>query len=160
MTILATSREVLGLPGEQVWRVRRWRSRPGATAATAVKRRPVQLFVEHAVAARPGFAIGPDNVEDIVEIVRRLDGLPLCARAGRGTYPGDEPGRARRNGSTKVSICSTGTQDVGDRPSSHRAGSRRVVARPARSLTSSDCSAIVLVRRKFRARRRRRRLRR
>ena len=38
----------------------------------------MRLFVERAIAARPGFALAPDNVADVVEIVRRLDGLPLA----------------------------------------------------------------------------------
>ncbi|MGB8196932.1 MAG: BTAD domain-containing putative transcriptional regulator [Acidimicrobiales bacterium] len=79
ITILATSREVLGLPGENVWRVR-----PlvipdvGSSPAAASEAPATRLFVECAIAARPGFAIGPDNVNDIIEIVGHLDGLPLA----------------------------------------------------------------------------------
>ncbi len=79
VTILATSREVLGLPGEQVWRVGPLGiPAEGSDAAAASDAPAVRLFVGRAIAARPGFAIGPDNVDDIVEIVRRLDGLPLA----------------------------------------------------------------------------------
>jgi len=79
VTILATSREVLGLPGEHVWRVRPLAiPAEGSGAAVASEAPAVRLFVERAIAARPGFAIGPDNVADIVEIVRRVDGLPLA----------------------------------------------------------------------------------
>ena len=50
----------------------------GSTVVGLVAEAPaVQLFVERAIAARPGFALGPDNVADVVRIVRRLDGLPL-----------------------------------------------------------------------------------
>ena len=79
VTILATSREVLGLPGEQVWRVR-----PlvipdeGSAPPIAAEAPAARLFVERAIAARPGFALGPDNVDDVIEIVRHLDGLPLA----------------------------------------------------------------------------------
>ena len=79
VTILATSREVLGLPGEHVWRVRPLAlPEEGAGPAAASEAPATRLFVECAIAARPGFAIGPDNVRDIVEIVGHLDGLPLA----------------------------------------------------------------------------------
>jgi len=79
VTILATSREVLGLPGEQVWRVAPLGlPAEGSGAAAAADAPAVRLFVERAIAARPGFALQPDNVDAIVEIVRRVDGLPLA----------------------------------------------------------------------------------
>jgi predicted ATPase/DNA-binding SARP family transcriptional activator len=79
VTILATSREVLGLPGERVWRV--WPLAipdVGSGPAKASEAPAARLFVERAIAARPGFALGPDNVADIIEVVRHLDGLPLA----------------------------------------------------------------------------------
>jgi len=71
VTILATSREVLGLPGEQVWPIRPLATPDqGSAPAIAVEAPAARLFVERAIAARPGFALGPDNVGDVVEIVR------------------------------------------------------------------------------------------
>jgi predicted ATPase/DNA-binding SARP family transcriptional activator len=79
VTILATSREVLGLPGEQVWRIQPLAiPDEGSGPAIAAEAPAVRLFVERAIAARPGFALGPDNVGDVIEIVRHLDGLPLA----------------------------------------------------------------------------------
>jgi predicted ATPase/DNA-binding SARP family transcriptional activator len=79
VTILATSREVLGLPGEHVWRVRPLGIPDEGSGPAAASEAPAtRLFVECAIAARPGFAIGPDNVKDIIEIVGHLDGLPLA----------------------------------------------------------------------------------
>jgi len=78
MTFLATSREVIGLPGEQVWRVGPLEIPSEGSGVSVVAEVPAaRLFVERAIAARPGFALGPDNVADVVRIVRRLDGLPL-----------------------------------------------------------------------------------
>ncbi len=78
VTILATSREVLGLPGEHVWRVRPLAiPDEGSGPAVAAEAPATRLFVECAIAARPGFAIGPDNVKSVIEIVGHLDGLPL-----------------------------------------------------------------------------------
>ncbi len=78
LTILTTSREVLGLPGEHVWRVRPLAiPDEGSGAALAAEAPATRLFVECAIAARPGFALGPDNVKSVIEIVGHLDGLPL-----------------------------------------------------------------------------------
>ena len=38
----------------------------------------VQLFVERARAAQPGFQLNHENTSDVIEICRRLDGLPLA----------------------------------------------------------------------------------
>jgi predicted ATPase len=67
LTVLATSREVLGLPVEHVWRVQPLASGPA-----------VRLFVDRATASSPGFTLGPDNADAVAEIVRRVDGLPLA----------------------------------------------------------------------------------
>lgn len=69
--ILATSREGLRLPDEQLWPVPSLdvRSDTDSSAAT--------LFVERASAVAPGFS-AVDNEEALVEICRRLDGIPLA----------------------------------------------------------------------------------
>ncbi|MFG2002956.1 ATP-binding protein [Spirillospora sp. NPDC048911] len=76
LRILATSRHVLGIAGEQTFPV------PplllpdpephGAAASDAV-----QLFTERAQAVLPEFALTDDNREVVEQICRRLDGLPL-----------------------------------------------------------------------------------
>ncbi|GHH34170.1 AfsR/SARP family transcriptional regulator [Streptomyces candidus] len=66
LTILATSREPLGVPGELV--------RPVEPLPQAVS---LRLFAERGAAARPGFRID-DDPDAAAEICRRLDGLPLA----------------------------------------------------------------------------------
>jgi predicted ATPase/DNA-binding SARP family transcriptional activator len=65
--VLATSREALGVAGEQVWPVRPL-SVPDATA----------LFAQRAQATRPDFRLDHDTDAWVTEICRRLDGLPLA----------------------------------------------------------------------------------
>ncbi|QKV97677.1 LuxR family transcriptional regulator [Streptomyces sp. NA02950] len=69
VTVLATSREPLGVPGEVV---RPLEPLPPIPAH--------QLFVERAGSVRPGFdpAADPATAEAVAEICRRLDGLPLA----------------------------------------------------------------------------------
>ncbi|MYT73077.1 MULTISPECIES: BTAD domain-containing putative transcriptional regulator [unclassified Streptomyces] len=66
LTILATSREPLGVPGESVRPVEPLPPHPAH-----------RLFAERAAAVRPGFDPARD-AEAVAEICRRLDGLPLA----------------------------------------------------------------------------------
>lgn len=77
--VLATSREPFGITRESVWRVEPLglpSSRATVDEALAVP--SVRLFVERARAARPAFALDDANVRVVVELCRRLDGLPLA----------------------------------------------------------------------------------
>ncbi|MCX5744647.1 MAG: AAA family ATPase, partial [Proteobacteria bacterium] len=76
---LVTSRVPLGLAGEQLWPVAGL-AVPAADApvAVALACEAVDLFVRRARQVRPDLAPTPHDVAAIVEIVRRLDGLPLA----------------------------------------------------------------------------------
>jgi predicted ATPase/DNA-binding winged helix-turn-helix (wHTH) protein len=81
VTILATSREPLGVPGERVHRLGPLSSpdpSPGLTAAEVATFPAVQLFVERVTAIVEDFALTDANVPLVVAICRRLDGLPLA----------------------------------------------------------------------------------
>jgi predicted ATPase/DNA-binding SARP family transcriptional activator len=78
LTVLATSREVLGLPGEYVRRVDPLAVATGSTSIDDLAKVPaIRVFVERATASNPGFSLQPDNAAAVAEIVRRVDGLPL-----------------------------------------------------------------------------------
>src|SRR5262249_25849410 len=74
----ATSREVLGLPGEKVWQIAPL-AVPDADAPLAVVAASpaVQLFVERARAARADFGLDTDNADAVTRIVHSVDALPL-----------------------------------------------------------------------------------
>src|SRR5947209_8863017 len=81
VNILATSREPLGVAGEHEHRLGPLGSPPtssGLTAAEAAAFPSVQLFVERVTAIVEDFALTDANAQPIVEICRRLDGLPLA----------------------------------------------------------------------------------
>jgi non-specific serine/threonine protein kinase len=76
LRILATSREPLGVEGETVWRVA-----PlilPAVDAPVADADAVRLFVERARATAQAFTLSKDNAAAVVEICRRLDGIPLA----------------------------------------------------------------------------------
>ncbi|MFD9630962.1 BTAD domain-containing putative transcriptional regulator [Streptomyces violascens] len=66
VTVLATSREPLGVPGERVMAIG---PLPHESA--------LRLFGQRGAAARPGFR-ADDDPDAVTEICRRLDGLPLA----------------------------------------------------------------------------------
>ena len=79
--LLATSREPLRLPGEQVQRVAPLPPPDAAEAADPARlaRNPaVTLFLDRARARQADFALTPTNAPAGVEICRRLDGIPLA----------------------------------------------------------------------------------
>jgi predicted ATPase/class 3 adenylate cyclase/DNA-binding CsgD family transcriptional regulator len=68
LTVLATSREPLGVSGEATWQVPSLSLADDATA----------LFADRARLAQADFAVTDENAADITEICRRLDGMPLA----------------------------------------------------------------------------------
>jgi predicted ATPase/class 3 adenylate cyclase/DNA-binding CsgD family transcriptional regulator len=68
LTLLATSREPIGVAGEVSWRL------PSLSLADEA----IELFTDRARHARHDFAVTDDNVATVGEICARLDGLPLA----------------------------------------------------------------------------------
>jgi len=85
-TILVTSREALGLPGERILPLAPLPV-PGdeVTDVRRIAASPaVQLLVQRASDARHGFVVTGENARDVAAIVRRLDGLPLAIELAAG----------------------------------------------------------------------------
>ncbi len=71
--ILATSREGLGVADEQLWLV------PSLDVGAGIDSAAVNLFVERARSVASRFSVAtPDEAGAVVEICRRLDGIPLA----------------------------------------------------------------------------------
>jgi predicted ATPase len=82
MKILATSREVLRVGGERVYRV------PPLDLPRAV-----DLFAECAASADPSFELTERNLSSVTEICRRLDGIPLALELAAARTPALAPER-------------------------------------------------------------------
>jgi len=75
LSVIATSREGLGVPGEVLWQV----PSLGAVATEdPMESDAVRLFVERAQDANPHFDTDPDTLEWVRQVCERLDGMPLA----------------------------------------------------------------------------------
>jgi non-specific serine/threonine protein kinase len=81
LQVVATSRQALGIAGETVYPVPSL-SVPAADRLPLLERmldwEAVHLMVERAKAAGPGFALDQRNAQLVLQICRRLDGIPLA----------------------------------------------------------------------------------
>jgi non-specific serine/threonine protein kinase len=86
LCVLATSREALGIMGEQAYRVPSL-SLPDARPTTNDQRptperllefEAVRLFVDRARLSQPAFAITAANAAALAQVCQRLDGIPLA----------------------------------------------------------------------------------
>ena len=88
--ILATSREGLGVPDEQVWPV------PSLDAAAGIDSAAVSLFVERAQGIAPGFSmVDDDQAAAVTEICSRLDGIPLAIELAASRMASMTPSEVR-----------------------------------------------------------------
>jgi non-specific serine/threonine protein kinase len=81
LRVLATSREALTIPGETIWLVLPLRV-PDTYQPPPIEGlltyEAVQLFVERARSHLPAFTLTPENAAAVVQVCRRLDGMPLA----------------------------------------------------------------------------------
>ena len=100
LTILASSREQLGIAGETAVRVPSLsipEMHPSPSLETLSHYEAVQLFVDRARLALPEFSVAAENANAIVQICQRLDGIPLAIElaAARANVLGVEQIAAR-----------------------------------------------------------------
>jgi predicted ATPase len=94
LSVLATSREALRVPGEHLFEVPPMAVPTTEGAADRLSNADaVRLFVARAQAVRPGFALSECNAGSVVNICWRLDGMPLAielaAARSRVLTPGE-----------------------------------------------------------------------
>jgi predicted ATPase/class 3 adenylate cyclase/DNA-binding CsgD family transcriptional regulator len=81
VSVLATAREPLGVPGEVTWQVQSLSAPPPETiiAVPALSQfDAVRLFIDRARRARPTFVVSDANAPAIAQVCYRLDGIPLA----------------------------------------------------------------------------------
>ncbi|MBT2230072.1 NB-ARC domain-containing protein [Nonomuraea sp. NEAU-A123] len=79
LRILATSRQALGVYGEQVLNVPPLSvPDPGAAIRDILRHDAVRLFAERAAQVQPEFAVDTANAETVARLSQRLEGIPLA----------------------------------------------------------------------------------
>ncbi|HEV3102783.1 MAG TPA: tetratricopeptide repeat protein [Candidatus Dormibacteraeota bacterium] len=81
LTILVTSREPLGVPGELIWRTPSLsvpRMEDAGHPELLLASDAVRLYVERAGLGRPGFQLDETAAGPVVQICARLEGMPLA----------------------------------------------------------------------------------
>ncbi|WP_372452959.1 ATP-binding protein [Mycolicibacterium xanthum] len=90
VTVLATSREALGIGDELVWPV------PALDVEQGVESAAVNLFVARARSVAPHFSLTePEDANAVVEICRRLDGIPLAIELAASRMAAMSPSEVR-----------------------------------------------------------------
>jgi predicted ATPase/DNA-binding CsgD family transcriptional regulator len=88
LTVVVTSREPLGVPGELVWRTPSLslpRAEDGAQPELVVQSEAVRLFVDRARLNRPAFELeSPAAAAAVAQICSRLEGMPLAIELAAG----------------------------------------------------------------------------
>jgi len=124
VTMLATSRTALGLAAEREYPVPPLPppAEPGAVPLEELKSSPaVALFLDRARAVRPGFALTEDNASAVVEICRRLEGLPLAIELAAARIRLLDPATLLTRLTASLDALGTGAVDLPERQRTLRA---------------------------------------
>jgi len=116
--VLGSSREALGIAGETIYPVPPLTlpSEPGTPTAEQVARmEAVELFVERARGARPGFELTDDNAAAVAAICRRVDGLPLAIELAAARVNVLTPQQILDRLDHRLTLLSGSRRDVTDR---------------------------------------------
>jgi predicted ATPase/serine/threonine protein kinase len=124
LKVLVTSRVVLHIYGEQEFPVP-----PLALPASEAVRSPaalmecasIALFVQRAAAGRPDFLLTSKNADAVVEICRRLDGLPLAIELAAARVKILPPGELLARIERRLELLTGGPRDLPERQQTLRA---------------------------------------
>ena len=115
LEFLVTSRATLRLQSEQEFPVPPLglpRMGEGQLIDSVKHFEAVQLFEERARAAKPDFTITPENAADVLDIVRRLDGLPLAIELAAVRVKLLPPAALLKRLSSRLGLLTGGPRDL------------------------------------------------
>ena len=117
VVVLATSREPLHAHGEYTFRVPSLALPPpgrhGELEVERLGRLPsIRLFVERAAQVRPGFVLDAFNLSAVVDLCRRLDGMPLALELAAARATVLEPAEIVDRLGDTLSLLGGGPQSI------------------------------------------------
>ena len=116
ISVLASSRQGIGVAGEATYRLPSLAVGDDAAAAPAVA-----LFIERAISADQRFALTDENASIIVEICRRLDGIPLAIELAAARVKILSPRQLHDRLDERFRVLTGGSRDVLPRQKTLRA---------------------------------------
>ncbi len=125
VTVLASSRQRLGVAGEATYRVPSLvlpsKERAHSTASDLLRYESVALFVERALAASDTFTLTDDNAPAVADICRRLDGIALAIELAAARVKMLSPSQLRERLDERFRVLTGGSRDVLPRQQTLRA---------------------------------------
>ncbi len=110
LTVLATSREALGIRGEHLYPLSPLGLREGGAPSDAV-----MLFVDRARAMDPAFEPDEDTLVTVAEICARLDGMPLAIELAASRLRAISVAELLSRLDRRLPLLTTGPRDAPDR---------------------------------------------
>jgi predicted ATPase/class 3 adenylate cyclase len=124
--VLASSRQGLGIEGEETYRLASLELPPDSDAehilaSDAIRSAAVALFVDRALTADKKFALTNENAPIIADICRRLDGIPLAIELAAARVKMLSPKQLRNRLDERFRVLTGGSRDVLPRQQTLRA---------------------------------------
>jgi predicted ATPase/DNA-binding SARP family transcriptional activator len=123
LTVLATSREPLRVPGEITWRVPSLSlpSRADSSAERLRAAESVRLFCDRAALAAPGFELSDENAGAVAVLCHRLDGMPLAIELAAARVGALTPAQIAARLDDSLDLLSAGSRTAMTRQQTLRA---------------------------------------
>lgn len=122
LSCLVTSRQALGLEGEQVFPVSPLPVPGGGGTPESLQQIPsVQLFVDRAQTVRADFAVTEQNAEAVASLCARLEGIPLALELAAGWARTVTPAQMLAQLDRRFEFLVTRRRDASDRHRTLRA---------------------------------------
>jgi predicted ATPase/class 3 adenylate cyclase len=138
LKVIASSRGPLRISGEQEMPVPPLAlPDPGAPPERMSQYEAVRLFIERAVAVKPGFKVTNENAPAVAEICARLDGLPLAIELAAARVRLLPPAAILTRLASRLGLLQSGARDLPDRQKTLRgaiAWSHDLLDEPGRRL--------------------------
>jgi predicted ATPase len=138
LKVIASSRGPLRISGEQEMPVPPLTlPDPGAPAERVSQYEAVKLFIDRAVAVKPGFEVTNDNAPAVAEICARLDGLPLAIELAAARIKLLPPAAILTRLQSRLGLLQSTARDLPDRQKTLRgaiAWSHDLLDEPGRRL--------------------------